>query len=487
MACNCNEEGKVINIGMGCCVPIVANADAYYTKSEIDEKIDDIVSSGCCITPEEVDEKIANATDGLATEQWVEDKHYITGVDLSDYALKEEIPDISGYATEEWVNDQGFLKTHQSLEGYATENWVQSQGYLKEHQPLKTINGETLIGTGNIVISSSTTDLSNYYNKQEVDVMVNDMATKTWVLNQNYVTNSELIQYIHNLQNQITQLQIEVSGCCSGGGSTQTRWLTMTGENDYVCSGTTKYTKEKEQTSTDGVNWTDTGNYRQGSVVLEENSVACGYVDAYKFKGVLRNSNVVEVPCDSSTTLTESEVHNTVGYKSIEIGDCVTEIGEEAFQLEIHLDSVVIPIGVTTIGEAAFADAGNSASSSAFTITLNEGLEVIGKDAFFGCRNYSALTIPNSVTTIGDAAFTNNNASVLTIGSGITSIGRDAFGKPSGNTQYTSVTVLATVPPSLGTFNFKGEFPIYVPAASVNAYKAAQGWSEYADRIQPIS
>lgn len=51
MACNCNEEGKVINIGMGCCVPIVANADAYYTKSEIDEKIDDIVISGCCITP----------------------------------------------------------------------------------------------------------------------------------------------------------------------------------------------------------------------------------------------------------------------------------------------------------------------------------------------------------------------------------------------------------------------------------------------------
>lgn len=485
MACNCNEEGKIINIGMGCCVPVVANADAYYTKSEIDEKIDEIVTSGCCITPEEVDEKISAATDGYATEQWVLDQNYISGVDLSDYALKSEIPTVPTNVSA-FNNDAGYLTQHQSLSGYATEQWVDSQGYLTEHQPLKTINGETLVGTGNIVISSSTTDLSNYYNKQEVDVMVDDMATKTWVLNQNYVTNSELIQYIQNLQNQITQLQIEVSGCCSGGGSTQTRWLTMTGDNDYVCSGTTKYTKEKEQTSTDGVNWTDTGNYRQGSVVLEENSVACGYVDVYKFKGVLRNSNVVEVPCNSSTTLTEAEVHNTKGYKSIEIGDCVTEIGDEAFQLQIDLDSIVIPSGVTTIGEAAFADAGNSTSSSAFTITLNEGLEVISKDAFFGCRNYSALTIPNSVTTIGDAAFTNNNASVLTIGSGITSIGRDAFGKPSGNTQYTSVTVLATVPPELGAFNFDGEFPIYVLAASVNAYKTAQRWSGYADRILPI-
>lgn len=43
MACNCNEEGKVINIGMGCCVQVVANADAYYTKSEIDEMLKNIM------------------------------------------------------------------------------------------------------------------------------------------------------------------------------------------------------------------------------------------------------------------------------------------------------------------------------------------------------------------------------------------------------------------------------------------------------------
>ena len=44
MACNCNEEVKVINIGMGCCQPIVANAENYYTKSEVDEMISNLVS-----------------------------------------------------------------------------------------------------------------------------------------------------------------------------------------------------------------------------------------------------------------------------------------------------------------------------------------------------------------------------------------------------------------------------------------------------------
>ena len=43
MACNCNEYGKMINIGMGCCQPIVANADNYYTKSEVDKMISNLI------------------------------------------------------------------------------------------------------------------------------------------------------------------------------------------------------------------------------------------------------------------------------------------------------------------------------------------------------------------------------------------------------------------------------------------------------------
>ncbi len=214
MACNCNEEGKIINIGMGCCVPVVANADAYYTKSEIDEKLDEIVTSGCCITPEEVDEKISAATDGYTTEQWVLDQNYITGVDLSNYALKEEIPSLDGYATEQWVEDKHYLTQHQDLSDYAlkseipdisglasetyvnnytydkatidqkigeggifdpTQYYTTAQtynktevdnliptiptsntaftndaGYLTEHQPIKTINGNVLVGNGNV-------------------------------------------------------------------------------------------------------------------------------------------------------------------------------------------------------------------------------------------------------------------------------------------------------------------------------------------------
>lgn len=53
------------------------------------------------------------------------------------------------------------------------------------------------------------------------------------------------------------------------------RWVADTG---YVCVGYDKYNKEKEQQSTDGgTTWTDTGNTRAGSTLIEANSTDCGY------------------------------------------------------------------------------------------------------------------------------------------------------------------------------------------------------------------
>jgi hypothetical protein len=45
---------------------------------------------------------------------------------------------------------------------------------------IKTINGESLLGEGNIVISSGggeETDMSNYYTKEEIDNTVGDINT----------------------------------------------------------------------------------------------------------------------------------------------------------------------------------------------------------------------------------------------------------------------------------------------------------------------
>lgn len=106
-----NCEGNTYNIEMGRCVPVLGPIELYYTKTQTEryvsgytyskEEIDKKTSgrtSGCCITPEEVDEKISSA---------------VTQVE-------GEIPSLDGYATTEQMN----TAIEQSVSGKADSSDV---------------------------------------------------------------------------------------------------------------------------------------------------------------------------------------------------------------------------------------------------------------------------------------------------------------------------------------------------------------------------
>ena len=189
----------------------------------------------------------------------------------------------------------------------------------------------------------------------------------------------------------------------------------------------------------------------------------------------------VTIP-NSVTSIGGSAFAYCSGLTSVTIPNSVTSIGYEAFRGCFGLTSIEIPNSVTSIGQSAF-----QSCSGLTSIEIPNSVTSIGMYAFDHCTALPSITIPNSVTSIGYGAFFGcTGLTSIEIPNGVTSIGTYAF---SGCTALASFTINATTPPTLGTDAFAGTaegLKIYVPAGSVNTYKAAENWSAYADKIEAI-
>ena len=155
----------------------------------------------------------------------------------------------------------------------------------------------------------------------------------------------------------------------------------------------------------------------------------------------------------------------------------IASIGDYAFSYCSGLTSVTIPDSVTTIGDSAFSGCIGLAS-----VTIPDSVTTIGSSAFYDCRGLTNITIPDSVTTIGSSAFRRcTSLASVTIPDSVTEIGDYGFYKCSA---LADIYCMAAVPPTLGGSEvFTGvpsELKIYVPRASVEAYKSALYWKDYA-------
>ena len=85
--------------------------------------------------------------------------------------------------------------------------------------------------------------------------------------------------------------------------------------------------------------------------------------------------------------------------------------------------SFTIPNSVTSIGEWAFSNCSNLTS-----VTIGDSVTNINFHAFDSCSNLTSVTIGSSVTSIGDYAFSNcSNLTSVAIGDSVTSIGEGTF------------------------------------------------------------
>ena len=114
------------------------------------------------------------------------------------------------------------------------------------------------------------------------------------------------------------------------------------------------------------------------------------------------------------------------------------------------LNTIICPQTATAIGEYAFF------SGEVRSVTFGEQLQSVGKNAFYHNINIAELTLPASLTTIGDNAF--NFCSALTA-------------------IYSYAAVPMPIPDN--AFDVYDKATLYVPVGSLSTYKATDGWKKF--------
>ena len=143
-------------------------------------------------------------------------------------------------------------------------------------------------------------------------------------------------------------------------------------------------------------NWAFYGCTGLESVVIP-NSVTSIGDSVFNRCTSLKRVVVPQVVCDRGIRNVFSDSSSSITQVVICAG--VTSIGDEEFEGCMSLESVVIPDSVTRIGENAFSDCPNA------RVVISDGVTSVGADTFSGCTSLGAIVIPNSVTSIADGAF----------------------------------------------------------------------------------
>ena len=121
------------------------------------------------------------------------------------------------------------------------------------------------------------------------------------------------------------------------------------------------------------------------------------------------------------------------------------------------------------------------------TYTIPEGVITLGHDCMFGVE-LSAVVLPASLSTIESRAISDTKLVELTLPANVNTLESYAI---VNNEYLQTIIVNVGIPPIFNTESIRSVGnvlkSIYVPNASVTAYKAANGWKDHAAIIKPIS
>ena len=180
---------------------------------------------------------------------------------------------------------------------------------------------------------------------------------------------------------------------------------------------------------------------------------------------------------NSVTTIGVGAFQNCPTLTQLDLPPSLNTIEGYAFDGCTGLTSITTPDAVTKIADNAF-----SGCSGLSEFSFGDSVATIGNYAFENCSGLTTVNLPNSVTTIGKYAFKGcSELTSVAMGSNVTSIGNMMVF--SGCDQLTSLTCLATEPPTIGSEGnnllvnrYWEHTTVHVLPGVVEAYQSAAYW-----------
>ncbi len=134
---------------------------------------------------------------------------------------------------------------------------------------------------------------------------------------------------------------------------------------------------------------------------------------------------------------------------------------------------ISLPKTVTEIGHCAFA------LGMLTSVTIPNGVRIIGQQAFYDCAHMAEFPMPESLTSLGIYALAYcTGLTKITLPAGVTEIGKNAF---SGATGLKEIWSYIKTPFTIvqKTFAVYEQATLYVPTGSKSLYQETEAWNMF--------
>ena len=375
--------------------------------------------------------------------------------------------------------------------------------YLTEHQPLKTINGQVISGTGNIVIDASGGTI-DAYTKTESDERYQPKGNYLKEHQPLKTINNQVISGTGNIVIEASGASVTVDDHLDGNSTNPVQNKVIVGalngkldasaytapvQSDWNASSGLGQILNKPTIPTVPTNvsaFNNDSGYITSSSTVFNNYYNTTEVDNYitNLQGQITNLIDAYSECCTAMTLSGTAIiYASSNSQLVDIGPAQSiqvfatpaktiypaASGNDTFSLGASGNvpcSFKLIEGITTLGQF---QQGKWESIFAVKYQFNGGFESIGQDCFNGSTRLKVLDFHSGLTEIRTRAFDGCNALEELIFRSAT---------PPTLIASSNKTALDTL------YDTNTSFKIKVPAEYVNAYKTA--WSTYASLIESI-